>query len=529
MLRTGEGPLRPLWALFYEGLIRGTALGLRAGSPVSAVYVRGSFGLGTPVYGLSDADLVVVVETDPERPGENSRRLRERVRRLQRMLPSLRFVVEITVFEEHELEAVVRKPFPANDLDPAGPPAPARYSTARVLAQKHGAAFCAGGRLYGPLKPAWRLVRGRDVLSAMPASPADYRSLWVWLDLQFTWKHLFRACARPDLPQTAYHCAKSVAYGVRSWLWLARDELVLGEHAEVLERGLRALPEDERVLRMALELRREAARSPDAPLAEVVAWLAGMTGRIARLIGEEAEAVGGTDVRLLSGGDGPIVRPGSSACLEALGGDPAGLLPLADWRGLVVPELPDDAFLLLPGDPTDPGTLGRAAGADEGGPLPAFVHDGLLVLPTALSGMSGLGRAQLRSIQCAVTDPVSLALVASKDVCRFANLPGWSVQDAAGRAVAEHRALLAEPPGGSPASRLGLLLTAARAAHLSASLGRGDPELPLTVGAAARCLGPAGEGAWARYRDWRVRGEEPPAGSVEAFEDAVRGLPAYRE
>jgi len=106
-------------------------------------------------------------------------------------------------------------------------------------------------------------------------------------------------------------------------------------------------------------------------------------------------------------------------------------------------------------------------------------------------------------------------------------MAGWSAQDTASRAVAEHRAWLAQRDGRTAGERLAGLLGAARAAHFHRSLEQGEPELPLTVGAAARRLGAVGEEGWAHYRAWRLTGVDPGERIADALERVVRGLPAY--
>jgi hypothetical protein len=119
---------------------------------------------------------------------------------------------------------------------------------------------------------------------------------------------------------------------------------------------------------------------------------------------------------------------------------------------------------------------------------------------------------------------------------------GWSAEDTARRAVAEHRAWLAgEPPSwvteGAAAGgghELGMLLTGARAALFLESLREGEPRLALTVGEAARQLGERSTGAravaeeaLARYREFARDRTPPPVATVSAMRQLVRSLPAF--
>jgi hypothetical protein len=161
------------------------------------------------------------------------------------------------------------------------------------------------------------------------------------------------------------------------------------------------------------------------------------------------------------------------------------------------------------------------------------------VLPTA-----PWWRTRLRAIKSRPTDPVSFALAEGDRVARFPRVRGWSAEDTARRAVAEHRAWLRGEPGPWAASvssngrggALAMLLTAARAGLLLESLDEGEPELPLTVTETARRVAgrsaeadSAAEEALYRYRRFALRREQPPAAAVSAMRRLVLELPAYRE
>jgi hypothetical protein len=154
----------------------------------------------------------------------------------------------------------------------------------------------------------------------------------------------------------------------------------------------------------------------------------------------------------------------------------------------------------------------------------------LLILPS-------LKGSRLRAVQCPLTDPVSFALLRGEDSAAFPNVPGWSAQDSARRAVAEHLGWLRTRRGGSEpmAKRLGRLFAAARAAHFLESFRDGAPELAVTAAATADRTGRApnvsgslAEEALGMLRLSRAGGDSPPAALVAAFEAAVRRLPAYR-
>jgi hypothetical protein len=144
----------------------------------------------------------------------------------------------------------------------------------------------------------------------------------------------------------------------------------------------------------------------------------------------------------------------------------------------------------------------------------------LLVLP----GRVWEDRTRLRAVQCAVTDPVSFALLDGQSTAGFPDVRGWSAADTANRAVAQHRTWLSapEPPGRA----LGRLFTAARAALFHRSLREGEPRLALSAAATAHALGGVDQ-ALEAYRAYRERAVEPPPDTIEAMRRVVLALPGY--
>ena len=218
-------------------------------------------------------------------------------------------------------------------------------------------------------------------------------------------------------------------------------------------------------------------------------------------------------------------------------GQEARALPLCDWRSIVCPALPDESFVLLPGDPGDPAVLGAAARAWRTGPCPALRAEGLMIFPA-----DSLEGTRLRAIKCRTTDPVSFALAGGAAVAAFPEVRGWSAEDTARRAVAEHRPRLRAQRGsaGENGSReadgptLGMFLTAARAALFLESIREGDPVLALTAAETVRQLaarfgaqGAVSEEALGAYREFALHGRQPPAATIAAMGKLVGGLPAY--
>ena len=218
-------------------------------------------------------------------------------------------------------------------------------------------------------------------------------------------------------------------------------------------------------------------------------------------------------------------------------GLPGERFPLADWRALVCPQLPDESFACVHGNLGDRAILADAALISKSGTYAVLPSEDMILLPGA-----PWWRTRLRSIQCPVTDPVSFALLRGAKTARFPNAPGWSVVDVARRAVAEHGAWLRGEPGrwsidttaNGRGGELALLLTSARAALLFESCAERAPRLPLSVSATAKDLAArspteasiAAE-AYGHYKQFVSADEQPPPDVVDALRGVVQGLGAF--
>lgn len=194
-----------------------------------------------------------------------------------------------------------------------------------------------------------------------------------------------------------------------------------------------------------------------------------------------------------------------------------------------MPQEPDETSALAGGDPGDPRVVATAAKALDRGPYVTLSAERLMVRPAPPGG-----RARLRAVQCAVSDPVSFALARGEHVASFPNVPGFSIQDTARRAVAEHVARLTARGHERAGTELGRLITAARAGLLSQSIVEGEPELPLTVDAtlellAERVPGAGSVAATAReaYHNFSRSWKPPPESVAAALRPVVLALPAY--
>ena len=532
-LRTGRGPLRPAWSLLYRLALRGYVLFLTRGAQDVSAYAAGSLGSGQPAYGLSDIDVAVVLGADPHRAGIVRDRVRQRWGLLQRRAPLLAaalldrpFVVEEDHLQQAQGASVLTYGLAK---DPAAPGAGGALYLDPAADRDHVGLHQRPG-LYGP-GMSWRLISGVERRAPQPALDAQASRVAAWLELQSCWRWLLAECVDADPVRAAHTCVKLVAEPLRILLWLTRRERVSGR-AEALERGRCLLADEEPVIRAALELQR-GQRPSGAPLAEFLPSLVRLSARVGSHLAEEVAAEGGTAVRLAWGGPGELMIPTRARSrLERLpeAERDGRILPLADWRALACPDLPDEALAPLKQPPADPGLLARAAQVGNSGCYPALRAGDLLVLAS-----HRYPRSALRGVQCPVTDPVSFALLAGQEMAAFPEVRGWSARDCARRAVAEHRVWLesAAGPGEGAGQTLARLLTAVRAGLFLESIEAGAPELPLTVAAAAERLGrTAGaqslaDEAAGSYREFVLEGAMPAGDTVRALQKLVLGLDAY--
>jgi predicted nucleotidyltransferase len=537
VVRTAYGPLSPVWRIVYAAVLRSAAgLIARAGRG-TAVYVKGSLAGGDPLFGLSDIDLVAVVETDPVDARAAAGRVAARWRRLVRAFPPLGYLVFLFVYDERDLARAVSAPcltFGLGD-DPDG----AAFLGSAPLVDELGLQERPG--LYGTSD--WRRIAGPDRRPQEPRHDAQDARIAAWLEIQFLSRYLFAACARPDAPHVPRLCVKLVADPARVLLKLVHNEDVRNR-TEALACARHRFPEHARRFTFALELQRRLDRQRVPPLREALDAFLELASAIADELERQAESAGSLTVEL----DGDRELKASS-------------LPLVDWRAVVVSADPDESFAVVSADVADPEQLGTIATAADRGTYSALRHRNLLILPAASRGVTGrddvrirsasFNRVKLRGIQCRVTDPVSFALVGGAGAAAFPHLRGWSASDIARRAVAEHGAWLRLPAGrGVPQTRpwigpqqtsdvasadvLGRLLAAARAGLFSSTLTSSTPELPLTLAAIGRALrdavprsGSLGLDAVEAYQAARASGEPPPARLVLALRDAVVRLGPY--
>ena len=499
MVRTGRGPLRPVWRAAHALIARGIAVWLRRGVDVS-VYLCERPGSGRPIYGLSDIDLGAITAS-PEAVGQ----VQERWATLCRRLPWLGRLVECHYVADQATAAAACRDTVLTHGLPPGPPAtaPALYTT--------------WPGLYEPMG-GWRLLAGPQRLPADRRWSADDLPLAGWLELRLWWRVAFLTLAQPGTPWFAFTCVKLVSEPARIALWLEHRERPPTRRA-ALERANELFPEAQTAFGHALELLATLTRTPSPDPGLVVAGLVASTARVAAVLDRLADGVGSVPVALE--GSDPLVAEDARPPTLQLAGGPVELLPLADWAARVLPVGGDAAFAVVPGHVADPARLAAAAAARRPGLFPALRDGDLLVRPA--TDWTG---AHLRGVDTPVTDPVSFALVDGRADARFPELPGWSARDGALRAVSEHDSRLR-------AGRVGLagLFAAARAALWLQSLDDGEPRLALTSEAAGQGLAERDpeliREALSRLRAERLDGAEAPEPLVDRLREAVLRMPAF--
>lgn len=479
VLATTRGPLGAVWIAGYELTARLVIRLLTRRECGVTALVRA--GRGDLVPGVSDIDLTIGTTDEI-----TAARIRGRWLRLAQRVPPLTRVVDPpVVLPRRILDAVtLATPFTIG-LETGGYAAyrrdPAFFDRVRAL-ERAGPG--------GPLDPpgAGPAGRGRD------AELCD-----GWLELVWLWRIAFRASVDHDQPHSAFLCVKLVADPVRMWLALEHG-IRTRTRGEALDAGARLLPAEGEAIARAAWLLRSLPRAPRAPFAETLPAFVRLSERLARLLDDDASA-----------------RPGASVRLAGAGQRRAGALPLCDWRALVVADGGAEWIWPSEDDPADAHLLRVSTLAEP--PLRRLTSGALAVVPAY-----DYAGSRLRAVSSRTTDPVTAALAAGSFTASFPGIRGWALEDVAARAVAEQRAGLS-PRVSAGVSRPEVLLLAARAALLAASIGDADPVIPVTLEATAELLETWAPGA-ADAATTALRGGSPAA--LAALRDAVVSLPAFR-
>jgi len=491
--------------LLYEAFARALGAYLARGLRASA-YARGSVAARDVVPGLSDVDLLLVVDGDPG-PA------RERWERLRRALPPIGDLARVAVYEREtvrERAAATALTYGLEETDGArralyyGPRPPEQDDPLH-----HRPGLWGAGR-------DWRLLHGPERRPTPGEPDPQQRRIAAWLEVQSCWRHAFRAAGDELAPAyRRYLLPKLVADMAGVWLAVDRGEQA-GGRADALRRVTGVMPDEADRLALASRQLDPRATPVGDPLTIFLPSLVAITELVADRLRAELAAADAVGVRLIGGRPAELVVAGDAARDR--------LLPLSDWRSVVLGALPDPAFAIC-GDPCDADAM--RAGVTDGGPYQALHGSGLLVLP------SDWPRGIFRAVQFAGTDPVSFALLDGAEEARFPEVPGWSARDWASRGVAEHAAWL-DASDRSAGEVLATLLTAARVALFADSLDTGDPFLPLSAAdTAARLVdenpsaGGVVEQAMGEYGAWSLGSELPDPATVDALETVVVAQASY--
>jgi len=478
-VRTGGGPLRPFWALGHAAVIRLVAARLTRGLAGARVYLKGGFGYGRAVYGLSDVDMVVVASSN-----DAVRVVEQRWARLARRSAVLRELFNDGTVWAYDAPGLERLAAPGESYLTFGlaGPGPDRPALIGASAPRDPMALLDHPGLYGATLE-WRRL-GTRRRPPEPEHGAERSTIPAWLELRFLWSLAFLACAEPGRASTAYTAQKLIADAARIRLWLEHGERHF-ERDACLRSARHRIPEEDDALDIALSLGGRLHRFPRPPLEIALPFLVRSSQAVTRHL---------SDTR---GGERTAVR---------LLGRPDGELPLADWRARAIPGRIDVLLDPRPDDPGDPKAIAAAARDSRPDRFPVLRSGELIVLPTT----EVWHRGRLRGVESPLTDPVSFALLEGAAEAIFPGQAGLSAHDCARRAVAEHRSWLAlgttaegetlpywaEPVEPAGAARRAGLLGAARAALWLESIERGTPELALGGAQTAELLAarnPSGE------------------------------------
>ena len=462
--------------------------------------------------GLSDIDLFVVCDPDPGSPGSAARRIHERHERLTTGSRAAELLIDRPlVVERDELRDVIG----ANTLTYGLPETGHRGSRTTVYAEgshrvDHVRMTELPG-LYGTTT-TWRHLRGRRLQINEPPRTVEATRLAAWLDLVFWWRVAIAACRGNFGPRGGYTSAKLIAEPARIWLLLTHGE-EYPQRAKALERALECLPEEEQVLRLALDLHRSAINLPPMHLDEIIPGLARFSDRIATIIGDAVVADGVTEAAL--DGDPWELTPTWDGALPPQPGAAA----LCDWRGIVASPLGDEWFAEADGSATEPEAVARAAGRQDEGEYFMLRTASLMVFPGPT-----WERTRRRGVMSPASEPVIFALDAKKARAEFPNHPGLSLADITRRAVAERKAWLAT--AGREPTLTELLLTA-RVGLIRETFLEGTTHIPVTLSAIARSLGERSDHARlvAETALDQVRRRRPEASTAAALQALVTALP----
>src|SRR4051812_40342298 len=159
VIRTGCGPLAPIWRAGYRAAARLAAVYLLRGEREPSVYARSGTATGVTVPGISDIDLAFVVATDQGVPGGAAYRVRERFDRLAARWPAVaRLIDRPAVYDEEQLADVAGRTYLTYGLEETGMGRAAERADLAVYGRRR---LLERPGLEGE-PAAWRHLRGPD-------------------------------------------------------------------------------------------------------------------------------------------------------------------------------------------------------------------------------------------------------------------------------------------------------------------------------------------------------------------------------
>jgi hypothetical protein len=468
MVRTRSTPLKHVWRLFYDVVVRLVSSYLRRGTQSARAYIRCSYATDDEIYGLSDVDLVITL---PEDSPVDAATLRSRFERLCRIMPPLRRLVQVYVYREEELERLESSSLRTFGLDVPGDASFADRAAYFVSPRfEDDAGFRVRPGLYGP-RLQWRQLAGETRSRPAGERRRHEDRMATWLELQRVWHSAFGTTANPNGRMTSYLSAKFVAESARIWLWVKHRE-VFPRRSAALKRLLEFMPQEEAAQRCLDVLEAPRLKSSAESGDEVLAFLERVSSSIAYELQTELAEAGQTTVRLIG-------NQGSNGESRTDSGG-GRKLPLADWRSVAIPTALCEELHLAEATEVDADVVTELMNVRKEGAQPALWVGDLLILPAVR-----YADTMMRAVQFVASDPVSFALLEGRTSATFPDLSGWSALDWARRAVIEHGSWLegCRAQGTIPTklSALQKGLTAARAGLFWESVTEGEPCLPLTI------------------------------------------------
>jgi predicted nucleotidyltransferase len=313
-----------LWCyrLLYALAVRLCTRRLRRIRGVSAIYLRRGLAGGKPMYGLSDIDLLVMV--DGELSGKTAARVRHQYDLLRRIVPMLPEPAELEIYNREHFRLLYEySPFYRGRFDQG--------------------------------RRDWQRLHGEDIFTALPP-PGDDARPNAWQELRPAWNHLARELV-PDtdsrksaLPLFVrrYIAYKAIAEAARASLVAQDGDLSISRDLALL-RAASAVPEQAEYFKEVRRLRKNLLEPRPPQLDELLYIFQSLANRTMAATAESAPVT--KKLRILAVPDNAGERLLSGADISAIGNACAELEGIG--RAVLVPRLAFDALATLDLDPIE--------------------------------------------------------------------------------------------------------------------------------------------------------------------------------